>query len=83
MICLNAKVNTNIKIEKFLIKTEKELSNFFRIKIESPIIILLNSRKDIDNIYLLKTGQLNLIENWSDYEKSLINQAEKMIRSIQ
>jgi len=55
MICLNAKVNLNIKLKKFLIKTEKELNNFFQIKLESPLVILLNSRKDINKIFGKKT----------------------------
>ena len=55
MSCLDAKVNLNKKNKNFLIKTEKELNKFFQIKLESPIVILLNSRQDIDKIYGKKT----------------------------
>jgi len=47
--------NKNLKLEKFLSKTEKDLAKFFGIKIDKPKIFFVNSRKDMDKIWSEKT----------------------------
>jgi len=55
MLCLDSKVDTNKKINNFIQRTENELDKFFGIKIDPVLIILLNSRQDIDAVYGKKT----------------------------
>ncbi len=45
----------NKKFDSFLLKTKKELSEFFGIQIEDPNIFFLHSRKDVDSAFGRKT----------------------------
>ncbi len=55
-------------IEKFILKTKKELDNFFKIKLRTPYINLIQTRKEFDLISGRKT------EKWgvgSVYERTV------------
>jgi len=54
--CFSLKIaKDDSKLNKFLLATEKELSDFFGINIERPSIFFLDSRKDINKIWGKKT----------------------------
>jgi hypothetical protein len=48
-------IRSNPKLDKFLIATKKEFSDFFGVNVEQPNIFFLNSRKDINKIWNRKT----------------------------
>lgn len=55
MLVLNSKINSNKKFVQFSRRVEKELGKFFDVRIDPALIILLNSRQDVDAIYGKKT----------------------------